>query len=316
VRRLPPACRSLSTSFPDPARLPSFSRGADSNARMIEFKKNKESSKLLKFVAQRSKYFNGVNTATAWNCLGSMNDRRHAKIRADRTFAAFLGSTTSKMLLSGEEEYYSVKHYSVILLAVAKLGVRLEDCGVMLKAVERKGDWIVARGSPQSVADIAWAFAKLGFKPSSFFAAVELQSRTLILKMTPQEVSKTAWAFAELGIEAPTFFGAVEERSEWLVDGGLPKEIADVAWAFAKSREGRRNDDAPPPISFFEAVENVGEWMVQEGKGQDIAKTAWAFAAEGMVGDVFFKAVEREGERIVQESKPKDAAFTVWAFAE
>jgi hypothetical protein len=317
LRRLTPrlyATSSMlrsSSSLPDPSQTATGRvTRADVNARLVDFKKNKDAFKLLKFVAERSMFFNGVNFSTAWISLGHMNERRYDKIKADKAFKEFLLKTTSKMM-TNNREFYSVKQYSSIVHAVAKLGVPVEDCAVMLKAVEFRGNWIITQGAPQSVSDTAWAFAKLGFNSNDFFSIVEKEAERLVKAMQPQEVAKTVWAFAELGISAPTFFAAVEKRGPWIVGNGSPKEIADTAWAFARSRTF-----ISPPMPFFAAVERVGEWMTNEGKGPDIAKTAWAFAELGLGGDVFFTAIQREGRRIIQDMKPSDAAITVWAFAE
>jgi len=165
--------------------------------------------------------------------------------------------------------------------------------------IERQSKWLVEQGTPQNVANTAWACATLGFEAPNLFANIEHESKWLVEEGTLQAVAKTAWACATLGFQAPNLFAEIERQSEWLV--------ANTAWACAKL-----NFAAP---NLFAKIEHQSKWLVEEGKPQNEANTAWAFATLGYETSELFIQLDRHADRLIVNANPQDISNTCYAIA-
>ena len=61
----------------------------------------------------------------------------------------------------------------------------------------------------QDIANMAWAFAKLGQSDEKLFAALARAAQLRMNGFTVQELVNTAWAFATLGQSDEKLFAAV-----------------------------------------------------------------------------------------------------------
>jgi RAP domain len=310
------------------------------NKKIVELGKKQQWKKMLIMHEQESSQFDTVNYATMMSQLGRIRyfDRR------DPLFQQFMDELALKIETDGQEwsgrdmaniahsiakmqlrshtakrilSFVSTPDSSLQLLfqsgtrsvantawAFAKLGT---DAPHLFSAIEQKSDWLVEEGNPQDVANTAWACAKLGIDAPRLFSAIEQKAHWLLEEGTPQAVANTAWAFATLGMRAPQLFSAIEQKSDWLVEEGKPQEVANTAWAFAKL-----GIDAP---RLFSAIEQKSDWLVEEGTPQAVANTAWAFATLGIDAPRLFSAIEQKAHWLLEEGDPQAVANTAWAFA-
>ena len=124
------------------------------------------------------------------------------------------------------------QHIVTILWACAKLSSSSgRTFPALLDAVERRGAWLVEQGAPQTVADTAWALAKLHYRAPALFAAIENRADWLVAKCSPWSIGNTAWAFATVGHAAPTLLDAIDVCGIWLVMNGRPPDLAQIAYA-------------------------------------------------------------------------------------
>ena len=86
---------------------------------------------------------------------------------------------------------------------------------------------------PQSLANTAWAFAKLQHGAPRLFDAIGDAACARLGDFEDQGLSTTAWAFAAAGHHAPRFFEAVGEHARDRIDSFRPQHLANLAWAFA-----------------------------------------------------------------------------------
>ena len=94
----------------------------------------------------------------------------------------------------------------------------------------------------QGVANVAWAYAKVGQADAALFASLERAALLHLLELLQhsQQLSNTLWAFATLGHRAPALFGAVADAAtaadgsgEQLLASLGPQAVANLAWSYA-----------------------------------------------------------------------------------
>ena len=101
----------------------------------------------------------------------------------------------------------------------------------------------------QGLANVAWAYAKVGHADAALFGSLEKAAGLHLpeLLQHAQQLSNTLWAFAALGHRAPALFGAVADAAtaadgsgERLLTSLSPQAVANLAWAY--STAGHRAD--------------------------------------------------------------------------
>jgi hypothetical protein len=166
---------------------------------------------------------------------------------------------------------------------------------ILLREINEETVLLLFQGkesNPQSIANMAWACAKLGCSAPVLFDAIERHGVWLVSTATDvQVVANTAWACAKLSHASPTLFEAIDNRSEWLVSKGIPQTISSTAWACGKLGH--------PLPAFFDAVDQRGDWLVSNGTPQQVANTAWACAKLGQTSPGLFSAIDRHAEYLV-----------------
>ena len=94
----------------------------------------------------------------------------------------------------------------------------------------------------QGVANVAWAYAKVGQADAALFASLERVALLHLLELLQhsRQLSNTLWAFATLGHRAPALFGAVADAAtaadgsgEQLLASLGPQAVANLAWSYA-----------------------------------------------------------------------------------
>ena len=94
----------------------------------------------------------------------------------------------------------------------------------------------------QGLANVAWAYAKVGHADAALFSALERAAGLNLLELLQhaQQLSNTVWAFAALGHRAPALFGAVADAAtaadgsgERLLASLSPQAVANLAWAYS-----------------------------------------------------------------------------------
>eukprot|EP00667_Euglena_gracilis_P012253 EG_transcript_12568 len=141
----------------------------------------------------------------------------------------------------------------------------------------------------QGVANLVWAYAKLGRSDAALFGAVAARVAAVPsnLSMKPQEVSNTAWAFATLGIRNEAVMAALADR---VVEGGVlatmnAQEVSNTAWAFATL--GIHNEAVMAALA--DRVMEGGVLATMNAQG--VANTAWAFATLGIHNEAVMAAL-------------------------
>ena len=139
---------------------------------------------------------------------------------------------------------------------------------------EHQSKRLIENGTPQAVANAAWACATIGFEASNLFAEIERQSKWLVENGKPQEVANTAWACATLGYEAPDLFSEIDRNAKWLVENGTPQDVANTAWACATL--------GYEALFLFDELDRHLDGRLEEWNAQSIANTCYAIAILGL----------------------------------
>ena len=94
------------------------------------------------------------------------------------------------------------------------LGVMGVKSGAIVQHVEENADQIVSEAKTQEIANIAYAFAKLGVKAGKWFKALEREDMVayLIEEGKPQHISNVIWARATLGIRGDELARAINKE--------------------------------------------------------------------------------------------------------
>jgi hypothetical protein len=257
---------------------------------------------LLSIFSSSHPCFNDVCFATLMSRLGRLPKRDAAAAKRDERYRTLLAMLPAIVQEGGAQAISNITH------ALAKLEEQSEESGAVLDAVEERADWFVDQGSPQNIANAAWAFAALNRHAPVLFSAIDERADWLVRESEPQHVANTAWAFATLRLDAPALFPAINERAHWLVNQSKPQAVSNTAWAFATL------GIAAPTL--FSAIDARAEWFVQESKPQEIANTLWAFATLRRDAPALVSAIEERADWLVRESDARAISNTAMAFAE
>ena len=79
-------------------------------------------------------------------------------------------------------------------------------------AFAREAELHLCEFNGQSIANTAWAFAKLGQLDTKLFAALAGEANLRIREFNVQSVANTAWAFPKLGQLDVKLFAALAEK--------------------------------------------------------------------------------------------------------
>lgn len=143
--------------------------------------------------------------------------------------------------------------------------------------------------SGQGLANIAWAFSKIGGS-SLFTEEMDLLADAALDKLpefNAQNLANTAGAFSSMLHSAPLLFEAIAERAGGLAEAFRPQELVQIMWAFACMNH---------PIDFlFDSLDvlAVGKLDAQAAtfKGfsqQQLASLAWSSAVLGRMERPWF----------------------------
>ena len=311
------------------------------NRTIVDLGRKKQWKEILRVYEQEGSNFDNINYATVMSQLGRIHsfDKRHQVFLhflddlgdnlERRGFGWFgtqsaanivhavgkmkLSNKTGKRILHWMSKSENVQGLlaeaepqtvSNIAWACATLGF---DAPNLFAEIDHRSEWLVKEGNPQSVANSAWACATLGFDAPKLFAEIDQQAKWLVKAGKPQEVVNTAWSCATLGFDAPNLFAEIDQRAKWLVEEGNPQDVANTALSCAKL-----GFDAP---NLFAEIDHNAKWLVKEGKPQIAANTAWSCAKLGFNAPNLFAVIDHRSEWLVKEGNPQEVANTAWACA-
>ena len=100
----------------------------------------------------------------------------------------------------------------------------------------------VAEMSERNLAATVWAFgaAKVGQEEVGHQAPCDLETRGATL-VSAQSISNIAWGFAKVGFSSPVAFGQLEEATIRLVGTFEDQNVANTLWSFATLQLGTAN---------------------------------------------------------------------------
>jgi hypothetical protein len=291
---------------------PDQKRSRDINKRLVDQKKGDWRGVLSIYSNERSG-FNGVNLATVVSKLGRVQSRDYAAAVVQHpSFRALLTDLEQVMAAPpGPKHFGSAREVGTVVHGLARLGVPRTRIAKILEAVEGNSRWLVATGSPQCVANTAWAFAKLGVPAPALFGNISERASTLVKSGNAQAVSNTAWAFATLNVpplESLGLFKMIDEHASALVKNGNPQTVSNTAWAFASL--------SIPAPALCGQIEEAAAELVERGNPLSIANTAWALMKMKWDAPQFFEAVNSRCEYLIKEGNAQNLANTAMAFAD
>ena len=161
--------------------------------------------------------------------------------------------------------------------------------------------------NPQDIANTAWAFATLGYENKALFESLGVEAVRKIRDFNPQNIANTAWAFATLGYENKALFESLGAEAVRKIRDFKPQELANIAWAFATL--GYENK------ALFESLGDEAVRKIRDFNPQNIANTAWAFATLGYENKALFESLGVEAVRKIRDFNPQELANIAWAFA-
>ena len=263
------------------------------NKQLVELGREKDWKGLLELAAKEQSKFDNVNCATVMSQLG----RIRSLDKANPLFLAYLEALAKRIEERGLP-WIKAREAANIIHAIGKMELNNNESATKIL------DWIsktdtaaefVDKGDPQNVANVAWAFATLGFHAPHLFAEIDRRSKWLVEEGDTQSVANTAWACATLAFEAPKLFDEIDRHSQWLVKEGDPQAVANVILACATL-----GFDAP---CLLACIEGQSKQLVEAWNPQDFSNTAWAFAKLGSEAPMFFAEIDRRSNWLVKKGK-------------
>jgi len=285
---------------------------------------------LLSFVHHNGASFNHVNWATTMSKLGrrlpTLNGKDRQELQKSKHYQTTIDALSKAITSPSLHQLFGTREVANIVHALAKL--KQPDAAI-LAAVNDQSEHFVSNGTPQELANMAWAFAELSNSTNStvdcslLFRTIESRANFIVAEGSPQATANTAWAFATLAIPAPSLFAAISDRAKFLASNGKPQEIANTAWAAAtlysrvRVKVNRNTTSQTPMIcqSLFREIEKNARTLMT-GNTQEIATTAWAFGKLKYDSPALLAAVDGVADVIVARGSTQSANVVALAFAE
>ncbi|KAJ1447313.1 hypothetical protein M885DRAFT_472044 [Pelagophyceae sp. CCMP2097] len=314
-------------------------------------------SQLALIVDQSLGEFNEVNVATALVRLAGFDN--HKSEAASKTFEAL----RSRAMAGIEAGGMKARALANVVWALSKLQATgqydIEDTSIKRRRAAATGrrptgtldvldaaadlfvDDAALRGDllPQELANILWAYAKLGHRRDDLFLQLEsaalelgrpLDGDVAFAGFKPQELSNLAWAFATARVPSESLFaGPFSEAVMLRVDEFNAQELANTAWAFAKQGFCSRTN----PKLFAALGKAALATNFADFNAQNLSNMCWAFAAspntrgepsnavasqrraELPVFAAVFDALALRCFERVSTFTPQALATTAWAFS-
>jgi very-short-patch-repair endonuclease len=152
--------------------------------------------------------------------------------------------------------------------------------------------------TPQGIANMLWAFAKLDLTPSAkLLAAATLAVTKSINNFKPQDIANMLWAFAKLDLTpSAQLLEAASLVATNSINSFSPQNIANMLWAFAKL-------DLTPSAKLLEAATLAATNSINSFNPQNIANMLWAFA---IIDNTFTVLTAHERKAVLELFKAAD----------
>ena len=267
---------------------------------------------LLSYALSACSTFNAVNWSTALSKLGRMQRSSVDSMKTDSRYYQLISYLCKAMTMDvgNNLEVFATTPQAIanIVHSLAKLHCPVRDCKPILAAVNQQATWLVESGNTLDIANLAWAFATLGFHADHMFDEIEKHAAFLVTSGEAQHIANVSWAAATLGHACPLLFLEMNEEkcADFIVKEGTPQAIANTAWAAATLGHSCSQ--------LFKALDDkCSQFLVETGKPQEIANTAWAAATLGENATGLFRAIEASPECVVESHYTVDVSHTAWA---
>ena len=254
---------------------------------------------------KHGKQFNHIHLSACWNSLGRLaqsKDSYRPQVHAE-SLGSLMRHTTNVVSTTNE---ITARELATIAHGVAKTG-KGGTMSTLMNALACAIQIRMDACNAQEIANVAWAFAKVGDSTPSFFNALAIAAERRLDEFKPQELSNTVHAFAKAGCTSPTLFDAIATCTVKQLSGFTPQGIANTVWAFASA-----GHSAP---ALFDAIAGASAHRMYEFNAQDLANTVYAFGKAGHPSPALFDAVATAAMRQLHEFTPQGLTNTVWAYA-
>lgn len=182
----------------------------------------------------------------------------------------------------------------------------------LLNGLEQNAESFVQDAKPQELANVAWAFATLGYcEAPTLFHAIDSLARQWMRAAHPQDIALVAWSVATLQtFPAPIFFRNLDANAVSFVQGGAnldPLAISNTAWAC-----GAMYEKVP---RLFQCIDETAAMLVSVAQPEELAKILWASAVLDYKLSNLFRLVDAQAHSIVENGCPQSMSLTIWACA-
>ena len=165
----------------------------------------------------------------------------------------------------------------------------------------------VSRLDARSLANAAWACAKLEIKNEALVAAIAREVQGKIRDFDPQPLANTAWAYATLGVYNEALMSAIAGEAQAVIRKFSPQGLANTAWAYAKL--GVYNEP------LMSAIASEAQAVIRKFSPQELANTAWSYAKLGICDKTFMGELADAVCEKVNDFDSQSLANTLLAYA-
>ena len=259
--------------------------------------------------------FDAINLSCAFRNLLQAQHPGIARGVVDRA----LGTLEQRSLESIET--FGHKEISGILHMMAKKGYTPFDPR-LLPALEGQLEVVTVAGNEdwqppnrrldsQTVANVAWSFAKMGRIPGPrLMRALEERIWAILETFKPQEITNVLWSYATAGsTPGEGVVGALEGRLLALIEECGPQELGNSMWALAKMRH-------MPAERVIKAVEGRLRVVIHLLKPQNVTNVIWAYGTLKRVpGEGLMALLLGRLRETLEMTIAQDITNILWAIA-
>lgn len=161
----------------------------------------------------------------------------------------------------------------------------------------------ISEFKPQGLANTAWAYSRLGMRNKELMEAIAAESIRKMSDFDPQNLSNIAWAYAKLGMTHEPLLDAISAEVISKLSELTPRECSGLSWAFATLR---RSD-----VPLLDAISSKALANMVEFESLYIATTAWAYDTLKMLDGPLRDALASEALRKINSMENQPLATLV-----
>lgn len=267
-------------------------------------------SQVCQLILERSSEFNAVNISTAWKKMSTLGLLASSE-QVNQPQRAKGLETALKMLESATAdriEEFDARCCSIVTHVYAKMARKNKN---VVEKLEARAVEVAVRMNTQDVANMMWAFAHMGVRPSANFVAAV--TRRIVdeihAECKSQEIANILWGFSTMSLKpSSALVDKLSKRAVAVAHDFKAQEISNLLWALAGLC-------IRPKSSLRTALTEQAKTIYHTFKAQEISNMLYSFGSQQMKPPTeLVNLLVGRATQIASTFKAQEIANVLWSF--